>query len=498
MGAHRVYREHKHAFGKQLLILRTRTALTQSVLAEQIGVHRRSLQNWEAGESYPKAELLQRLIGVFVRYHAFTARQEREEAHALWRQAAEDGSYPLPFFDEAWFARTLALHTATPVPTDREQEQALGSAPPPAAKTETPQTFIDWGEAIAAPTLYGRDSEIATLHQWVVDDRCRVIAILGLGGIGKSSLAVTIAHQVADQFDVVLFRSLQNGPPLPEILDQTIRSISEQQTTPPDRVPDKIALLVQLFRERRCLMILDNFESLLQPGALVGTYRTGYAEYAELLRSLSTRAHQSCVLVTSREKLAELGSLAGRNAPVRTLPLLGLPDSICQAILATKDISGTATEVEALARMYGGNPLALMLVAEPIRELFGGDIGTFLAAGSSFFNGVGKLLEQQLARSTPLEQTLLYTLAIERELVPINALLVKMSSTVPQRDALVALESLRRRLLIEQAVNQPALRLQPVILEFLTDQLVESLYQEIVAAQPRLLLSHACFQATAK
>src|SRR5262249_36599081 len=141
-------------------------------------------------------------------------------------------------------------------------------------------SFIDWGEAMAVPTLYGRERELVTLHQWVADDTCGVIAILGLGGIGKSSLAVTIAHQVADQFDVVLFRSLQNGPPLAEVLDQTIRILSEQQTTLPGRVVDKIALLVQLLRKRRCLVILDNFESLLQPGALVGTYRTGYADYA--------------------------------------------------------------------------------------------------------------------------------------------------------------------------------------------------------------------------
>jgi transcriptional regulator with XRE-family HTH domain len=62
MGTHRVYREHKYAFGQQLLTLRTHIALTQLELAEQIGVHRRSVQNWETGESYPKAETLQRLI----------------------------------------------------------------------------------------------------------------------------------------------------------------------------------------------------------------------------------------------------------------------------------------------------------------------------------------------------------------------------------------------------------------------------------------------------
>jgi WD40 repeat protein len=47
MGSHRVYRARRYAFGQQLLTLRTRVALTQIALAEQIGVHRRSIQNWE-------------------------------------------------------------------------------------------------------------------------------------------------------------------------------------------------------------------------------------------------------------------------------------------------------------------------------------------------------------------------------------------------------------------------------------------------------------------
>src|SRR5262245_9117309 len=108
MGTHRVYREHKIAFCKHLLTIPTLNPLTQIELAEQLGVHRRSMQNWETGESYPKAEMLQRMIALFLRHHAFTKGQEREEAQALWRQVAEDGPYPLPFFDEMWFAHTLA------------------------------------------------------------------------------------------------------------------------------------------------------------------------------------------------------------------------------------------------------------------------------------------------------------------------------------------------------------------------------------------------------
>src|SRR6266536_5823181 len=101
-----------------------------------------------------------------------------------------------------------------------------------------------------------------------------MVALVGIGGMGKSSLAMTFAHRVVSQFDVVVFRSLQNGPPLAELLDQIIRAVSDQRATPPDQVSDKIALLVQLFRARRCLLILDNLEAIMQPGALTGTYRT--------------------------------------------------------------------------------------------------------------------------------------------------------------------------------------------------------------------------------
>ncbi len=494
MGDHRVYRHHGYELGNQLLILRTRVALTQIALAEQIGVHRRSVQNWETGVSYPKAEMLQRLIAVFLRHHAFTPGNERAEALALWEQATHDGPHPLPAFDEGWFARPLALQGS------EIGGQGSGGTHPesPRSLAPDPQTLIDWGEAIAVPTLHGRAGELQTLQQWVVEDRCRVDAIVGLGGMGKSSLAITLAHRVMPAFDVVLFRSLQNGPPLTEVLDQTIRAVSEQQATPPAPLSDKIALLVQLFRQRRCLLILDHLETIMQPGTLTGTYRTGYADYGALLQRLSEREHRSSLVLTSREKPAELGPLEGHTAPVRSLQLTGLDDRACQLILEAKNIVGTATEVSALARLYGGNPLALQLVAEPIRELFGGDVGVFLSTGDAFFNGMGRLLEQQFARSTPLEQTLLYWLAIERELVSLSTLLATLGDAVPQREVLVTLESLRRRMLIERAPDRPAFTMQPVILEYLTDQLVGAIRQEVVNGQPRLLYSHALIQATAK
>src|SRR5262245_29667174 len=348
MGTHRVYRDHRYELGNQLLMLRTRVALTQIALAEQIGVHRNSVQKWERGESYPKAEMLQRLIAIFLRHRAFTPGNEREEALALWQQTTQDGPHPLPAFDDAWFARTLALSAAasaaTAAPADIRPEHAFGSEMAPATAPGMSRAIIDWGEAIAVPALYGRDSELATLYQWVAEDHCRVVALIGIGGMGKSSLAITLARSVVAQFDVVLFRSLQNGPLLAEVLDQTIRTVSDQQATPPDQMSDKIALLIQLFRQRRCLVILDNLEALLQPGALAGTYRTGYTDYGTLLERLSQREHHSCLILTSREKPAELGPLEGRSAPVRALQLSGLDDRACDIILKQRDIVATADD----------------------------------------------------------------------------------------------------------------------------------------------------------
>lgn len=511
MGSHRVYRQRKFDFGQQLFDLRTRIALTQGQFADAIGVHWHSVQKWESGESYPKSETLQQLIAVCVRHAAFTPGDERDEALALWQRVSEDGSRRLPSFDEAWFARTLAQETqvgGTPADvafsTGHDQASVEDDAPPltvPASLPPTPITprsIVDLGELIAVPNLVGREQELATLQQWVIEDRCRVVAIVGLGGIGKSSLTLIFGQRALDEFDVVLFRSLQNGPPLDSVLDHAITTVSAPKVIPPEQTTDKLALLVRLLRERRCLLILDNFESILQPGALTGTYRTGYADYGMLIEALSGREHRSCLMLTSREKPAELGQWESPLAPVRAMQLTGLTNAACHLILARKGISTTDHQVEALRTHYHGNPLALNLVAGPIRDLFWGDVASFLASGYAYFDGVNKLMEQHFARLTPLERTIVDWFALQRELMPLEALINKLDGTVQRRDVLGALESLIRRGQVERGADAPTFTLQPMILEFVTAQITDTLCQEILTTKPHLLESHAIIQASAK
>ena len=56
---------------------------------------------------------------------------------------------------------------------------------------------VDWGDAPEVPLFYGREQEQAQLSQWVVQEHCRVVSVLGMGGIGKSALSVSMMHQIS-------------------------------------------------------------------------------------------------------------------------------------------------------------------------------------------------------------------------------------------------------------------------------------------------------------
>src|SRR5262249_42445235 len=130
----------------------------------------------------------------------------------------------------------------------------------------------DWGEAPHIEQFYGRDEELLELQRWVVEDHCRAVAILGIGGIGKTSLAVSVARQMRDAFAFVFWRSLHNAPPLQSILQDCITFVSDQRCMDlPEDIESRISLLVKYLREHRCLLVFDNVETILQGGKRAGS-----------------------------------------------------------------------------------------------------------------------------------------------------------------------------------------------------------------------------------
>jgi hypothetical protein len=360
-------------------------------------------------------------------------------------------------------------------------------------------TRKDLRSCVDVSIFYGRTEELAQLQQWIENDRCQLVAILGIGGIGKTALSVRCAEQLSDQFEYVIWRSLRNAPPLQEVLTNLIQFLSDQkvsETDLPESVDGRISRLIEYLQDYHCLLVLDNVESILRGGERTGYYRQGYEGYGELFRRVGEVTHQSCLLLTSREKPKEVASLDGVALPVRSLQLSGLKSVEGQEIFKAKGISGVEDEVKVLVECYSGNPLAVKIVATTIRDVFDGNVSEFLNQNTAVFGDIRDLLNQQFERLSDLEKEIMYWLAINCEPVSLLELRSDIVSPVPPPKLLEALESLVRRSLLERSAA--LFTLQSVVMEYVISQLVEQVCQEITNYKFTLLGSHALFKAQAK
>ena len=357
---------------------------------------------------------------------------------------------------------------------------------------------VDWGEAPRKNPFYGRGAEIDELADWITADRRQVIAILGIGGIGKSALAVRLAEQIAAEFDYIYWRSLQHGQPFDAMIrGATLFFSGQRQTRLPGDIDGQIARMLRLLRARRCLLVLDNFDTILQAGAGRDAYMPGYEGYGELLRRAGESAHQSCLIVTSREKPKEISVLEGMRSQVRSISLDGLREADGRLILEEKGLSAQGPAMAELVEVYAGNPLALKLVSEPIREIFSGSIASFLAEGEIVFGDIRDLLHQQFQRLSEQEREVLYWLAVAREGNSLHELHEGLLPPRPTGRLLEVLGSLRRRSLVD-VVSMTRFSMQPVIMEYVTEQLIDQVCDEVETGELRLFTTHSLISAQGK
>ena len=436
----------------RLLILKRERKLrgwSQAYVAEKVGSNSKTVSRWEQGKNAPSPYYIQKLVDLFGKNAEELGLLSNEEKHS----------------------------TTRPDATASQQE---------------------WGEAPQIINFYGRERELVELKHWILNDHCRLVLVLGLGGIGKTTLVTTLAQQIKDEFRFAFWCSLRHVPPLRDLTEKCLLlSAKYQHTDLPMNGDELISLLISFLREYRVLLILDNFESILQGGDLAGQYLEGYEDYGKLLHRVGEAQHYSCLLLTSREKPGQISDLEGKTRPVRSTTLSGIGQVEGRKLLEVAGLSGQDDDWAELIRLYAGNPLALKLITEPVQEVFGGNIAAFLREGETVFGDVYHLLDQQFHRLSSVEQEVLYWLAIEREAISIDQLRTDVSRYIAHNILVETLHSLRRRSMIE--VNTQALiLLQPEIMEYVTRRLVKQVAEEIVAEGKEFLSRYALIKTASK
>ena len=375
----------------------------------------------------------------------------------------------------------------------------------------------DWGNVPPVNHFFGRTEELEKLKQWIVNESCRVLAIvgsggigktglsvkLGQGGIGKTDLSVKLARGMQGEFDYIIWRSLLNAPPFIEIITDIVKFLSHQQETNLPESPNiQINTLLGYLKQNRCLLIFDNIESILEDGK----YRHGYGVYGEMFQQIRQQKHQSCLLLTSRVIPPEIESRRYKDGSVRLLELTGLreTEAVKKIFQQIGEFRATDENWEKLIEVYGGNPLFLELSAGFIKEQYQGNIAIFLEKEQHLLEKSieDDLLNWHFQRLNKLEKEIIYWLAINREPVSESELLEDLLAISKSQQVNKHLQSLKKKIplekIVETSTDNPKFTLQPVIIEYITKRLINQMVDEIRDNQIELFNSHALFKAQGK
>jgi DNA polymerase III delta prime subunit len=333
----------------------------------------------------------------------------------------------------------------------------------------------------------GRSHEINTLKSQILDPETRTITItavclVGLAGIGKTTLASQLIRQLQAEnapFTVAAWETLRSptgkAPRFDSIIDSLLLTLSHGEisaATTQNDYRQKTEILLKLLKQKPCLVVLDNVETVLQTGQ---AQKTGYFaddcfEYLWLFKHIVETEHQSKVIFTSRESLAALSAIT-----VRELRLNGLEKKDAVNLLESHqqclNLTTTSEELAELAERYQGHPKALEIVSALIRDepKFNGQVGKFLRDRQwLLINTLDQLIEEVFIRLSDLERTCLSRISVYQTAeYPLDT--AGIAAQMPEVSEYELEESiiqgLRRRQLLDYDDQQKSYQIHPLIQE---------------------------------
>ena len=373
--------------------------------------------------------------------------------------------------------------------------QILSLVPTEVRQSSAPRQE-DWGDVPDVPVLHGRQTELALLENWLLDVRYRLVAITGLAGMGKTQLAASLGRKnllsdlsarLRKDFDMIVWRRVNEDTRLDELLTGLMQQVFDQQTAPTAQsLSALVSQLIQGLRQRRCLLILDGLEWVQQ---------TQCSNCSLLLRRLAETQHRSCLLIASRIVPSEAEMMEG-IWPVRVLRLRGIDETAGRSLV--EDIgqvhnvamAGTDQDWQALHELYAGHPLTLGIAARQIARQFGGQVRAFLQQSSPLFGAIADQIDWHFHCLSDVERTVLYGLAIHQTPVTLMDLQATGAPRVPE-----VLDKIERYIPLERKGEN--ITLSPLMMTYVTRHFVQQVVNDLKAGHLRLLHSHALVQPSA-
>ena len=221
---------------------------------------------------------------------------------------------------------------------------------------------------VALTALLGRDADVQILRQWLDDPLVRLISVVGPGGVGKTRLALEIAHAVADEGTVqVAFVQLAAIRDPAFVASAIVEALGLSATAAAD-LPRRVSAACD--DQRPILLVLDNCEHLLEAAPLVVDLLTS----AQSLRLLAT---SRAPLRVRGERLYTLGPL-GLHADAEMLSPADVAEAPAVQLFIERIrgvrpefrvTSANASTVVAICRRLDALPLGLELAAPWIKVL---------------------------------------------------------------------------------------------------------------------------------
>ena len=148
----------------------------------------------------------------------------------------------------------------------------------------------------------GRPDEINTLHRLLADPQNRLVTVMGLGGIGKTSLALHVAQQLYNEQAITFLNGIffiALGPI--RTLEQLLSTIADTLEIPLRQSKDSLAQILDTLYNKELLLVLDDWDSLLDSLKRFGG--GSEAESTEIIHTLLDRCPNLSILITSRDPL---------------------------------------------------------------------------------------------------------------------------------------------------------------------------------------------------